>query len=246
MKKTIVISGVGKGFGKQLMKYFVDSYYVIGITRSEEDTIQLEEELHQKENSFELITSDVTDYDFLEQKLSESLDGKADSIYGLINNAGVRCRADFLGLSMAEIKEVIEVNLFAAISLSKVTLPFFIGNGVGRIINVSSILSTNALPDLSAYTISKSALDGFTRSIAVEFAHQGVTCNSILPGFCETSYFNKFKSNKELYDMTLSRTPAKRWGTDDELIGLCELLLSNRGSYINGSSIPVDGGWTAS
>lgn len=246
MKKTIVISGVGKGFGKELIKYFVDSYYVIGITRSEEDIKQLEEELHQKQSSFELITSDVTDYEALDHRLVGSLHNRADSVYGLINNAGVRCRADFLGLSMAEIKEVMEVNLFAAISLSKIMLPFFLKNGVGRIINVSSILSTNALPDLSAYTISKSALDGFTRSIAAEFAHQGVTCNSILPGFCKTSYFDKFKSNEELYEMTLSRTPAQRWGTDDELIGLCELLLGQRGGYINGSSIPVDGGWTAS
>lgn len=246
MKKTIVITGVGKGFGKELIKHLVDSYYVIGITRSEKDVIELEKDLGQKQGSFELIMSDVTDYESLDHKLSDSLHNRARSVFGLINNAGVRCRADFLGLSMAKIKEVLEVNLFAAIALSKFILPFFLKNGEGRIINVSSILSTNALPDLSAYTISKSALDGFTRSIATEFAHQGVTCNSILPGFCKTSYFDNFKSNEELYEMTLNRTPAKRWGTDDELIGLCELLLGDRGGYINGSSIPIDGGWTSS
>ena len=83
------------------------------------------------------------------------------------------------------------------------------------------------------------------RSVAAEFSQQGITCNSILPGFCKTSYFDKFKSKHDLYDMTLSRIPAKRWGTDDELIGVCELLLSPRGDYINGTSIPIDGGWTA-
>jgi NAD(P)-dependent dehydrogenase (short-subunit alcohol dehydrogenase family) len=246
MKKTLVISGVGKGFGRALLTYFVNDYYVIGITRSEEDVKKIQYEMSYAKDEFEIITADVTDYDFLEVKLADSLNKKATSVYALINNAGVRCRESFLSLELSDIRKVVEVNLFSAIFLSKILLPHFINNGSGRIINVSSILSTNALPDLSAYTLSKSGLDGFTRSIAVEFAQQGITCNSILPGFCKTSYFDKFKSNKELYEMVLDRVPAKRWGTDDELIGVCELLLSRKGGFINGASIPVDGGWTAS
>ena len=246
MKKVIILTGVGKGFGRELFKYFVRDYYVIGITRSAVDVSLLEDEMHYAKANFELIESDVTDYELLEKKLRACLEGKAHSVYALINNAGVRCRESFLSLSMADIKKVVEVNLFSAIFLSKLVLPFFINNGGGRIINISSILSTNALPDLSAYSLSKAGLDGFTRSLAVEFAHQGITCNSILPGFCKTSYFDKFKSNDDLYDMTLSRIPANRWGNDDELIGVCELLLSARGGYLNGTSIPIDGGWTAS
>ena len=122
---------------------------------------------------------------------------------------------------------------------------YFVRNGGGRIINISSLLSTNALPELSAYTISKAAMDGFTRSVAAEFSQHGITCNSILPGFCKTSYYDKFKSNRDLYEMTLSRIPSKKWGSDDELVGLCELLLGDRGGYINGASIPIDGGWSA-
>ena len=246
MKKTIVITGVGKGFGRQLLTYFVKDYYVVGITRSKDDVINIKKEMSNVRNEFEIITSDVTNYDLLNDKLGECLDKKNKSVYALINNAGLRCRESFLSLELSDIKKVVEVNLFSAIFLSKMLLPYFINNGGGRIINVSSILSTNALPDLSAYTLSKSGLDGFTRSIAVEFAQQGITCNSILPGFCQTSYFDKFKSNKELYEMVLNRVPAKRWGKDDELIGVCELLLSHQGSFINGASIPVDGGWTAS
>ena len=174
------------------------------------------------------------------------MEGKSESVYGLINNAGVRCREPFLNLSIEDIKSVAEVNLFAAIFLSKIVMPLFIKNCAGRIINISSILSTNALPDLSAYALSKAGLDGFTRSLAAEFGDRGITCNSILPGFCKTSYFEKFKKNDDLYNMTISRIPAARWGTDDELIGVCELLLSPKGSYLNGACIPVDGGWTAS
>lgn len=245
MKRVIIITGIGKGFGSALLKYFVKDYYVIGITRSEDDIKVLESEITYAMGSYELIACDVTNHELLEEKLQASLRNKSGFVYALINNAGVRCRESFLALSIADIKRVVEVNLFAAIFLSKIVIPYFINNSGGRIINVSSILSTNALPDLSAYTLSKAGLDGFTRSIAVEFAQQGITCNSILPGFCETSYFDRFKANKELYDMTISRVPAKRWGADDELIGICELLLGARGGYINGASITVDGGWTA-
>jgi 2-dehydro-3-deoxy-D-gluconate 5-dehydrogenase len=246
MRPVIIVTGVGKGFGRQLFKKFVSDYHVVGITRSADDISSLEEEMYDAKPNFELIQSDITDYDMLERKLSACLEGKANSVYALINNAGLRCRKSFLSLSMADIKNVAEVNLFAAIFLSKIVMPFFINNGAGRIINISSILSKNALPDLSAYSLSKAGLDGFTRSLASEFGDQGITCNSILPGFCKTSYFDKFKSNDDLYNMTLSRIPANRWGTDDELIGICELLLSARGAYLNGTSIPIDGGWTAS
>ena len=246
MRPVLIITGVGKGFGRELLKYFVRDYFVVGITRSEEDISAIREELSCTEDSLELIACDVTNYECLETTLSLYLKDKSDFVYGLINNAGVRCREPFLNLSMEDIKSVAEVNLFAAIFLSKIVLPFFIKNGGGRIINISSVLSKNALPDLSAYTISKAGLDGFTRSLSAEFGNQGITCNSIMPGFCKTSYFDKFKSNSNLYEMTLRRTPANRWGTDEELIGLCELLLSARGGYINGASIPIDGGWTAS
>ncbi len=245
MRRIIIITGIGKGFGNALLKYFVKDYYVIGITKSEDDIRVLESEITYAAGCYELIACDVTNYELLDEKLQASLKNKSEFVYALINNAGVRCREPFLSLSIADIKKVVEVNLFAAIFLSKIVIPHFINNGCGRIVNVSSILATDALPDLSAYTLSKAGLDGFTRSIAVEFAKQGITCNSILPGFCKTSYFDKFKANHDLYEMTLNRVPAKRWGTDDELIGVCELLLGARGGYINGASIPVDGGWTA-
>ena len=145
MRPVIIITGVGKGFGRELLKYFVGDYYVVGITRSADDISLLEDEMHHAKANFELIASDVTNYELLEKKLRACLEGKANSVFGLINNAGVRCREPFLSLSMADIKNVVEVNLFSAIFLSKLVMPFFINNGGGRIINISSILSKNKL-----------------------------------------------------------------------------------------------------
>lgn len=245
MKKVIVITGVGKGFGEKLLRHFSSEYVVIGLTRSEADFEKIRNDSSINRRNIFLHQVDVSNYEKVEEILNVYIQNSKYQIYGLINNAGVRCRMNFLEMSIQDIKGVCEVNLFAPINLTKMLIPYMKMGGEGRIINISSILSLSALPELSAYAVSKAGLDGFTRSIAAEFASQNITCNSILPGFCETSYFPNFKSKTDLYQMTLDRTPAKRWGKDFELVGLCALLLGNHGGYINGASIPVDGGWTA-
>ena len=245
MKKSLVITGVGKGFGGQLLRHFCRDYHVIGITRNQDDINRLSEELKLKGLVVSLHFADVSDFEKITNLIRHYSESKEYTIYGLINNAGVRCRKSFLDMTVDDVKKISEVNLFAPIHLSRLLIPSMLQNGAGRIINISSVLSASSLPDLSAYAVSKAGLDGFTRSIAAEFASRNITCNSILPGFCETSYFENFKAKSDLYQMTLNRTPANRWGKDSELIGLCELLLGKDGGYINGASIPVDGGWTA-
>jgi NAD(P)-dependent dehydrogenase (short-subunit alcohol dehydrogenase family) len=245
MRKTIIITGVGKGFGEQLIRHFCRDYHIIGITRSQDDVNRLSSTLISAKKTVSLHAVDVSDYFAVSKIINEYCLSEKFKIYGLINNAGVRCRKSFLDMTVDDIKKISDVNLFAPIHLTRLLIPSMLKNGIGRIINVSSVLSVSSLPDLSAYAVSKAGLDGFTRSIAAEFAARNITCNSILPGFCETSYFENFKTKTDLYQMTLTRTPAQRWGKDSELIGLCELLLGKDGGYINGASIPVDGGWTA-
>ena len=245
MKDCIVITGVGKGFGAELFKYFIQKYHVIGLTRSVEDIELLNNSFSSYSENFNLFAVDVTDRLNVLAILTPFINNNYFSIFGLINNAGVRSRKSIEDLDILDFERIASVNLFAPIYLSKLLLPGMQSLKRGRIINISSIISVNALPDLSAYAVSKAGLDGFTRSLTAEYAHLGITCNSILPGFCETSYFPTFKNKSDLYNMTLLRTPAQRWGKSSELVGICDLLLGNSGGYINGVSIPVDGGWTA-
>lgn len=245
MKKIVVITGVGKGFGRELAVFLAKDFHIIGISRSAEDIGSLSEELRQKTDDFDLIEADVSDFKKTSELLTELLNKKSNSLYGLINNAGVRCRKNILDLTMEEIIDVSNVNLFAVINLTKTVIPYFIKSGSGRIINISSILSQSAMSDLSAYAVSKGGLDAFTRSMAVELGSKKIAVNSILPGFCKTSYYPQFSKNEELLNMTLEKIPMGRWGESDELIGICEFLLSERSSYITGASIPIDGGWLA-
>lgn len=242
--KTVLITGVGKGFGKEIFLKLRNKYALIGVTRSQEDIDFLFSEIGTDKSNIELLLGDVSDQSFLKQVLNPLLIRKG-ALWGLVNNAGVRFRKDFLDVTHQDINEVLEVNLIAPIMLAQMCIPLMISSGGGRIINISSILSQSALSQLSIYATSKGGLDSFTRSIAVEFGGKNITCNSLLPGFCETSYFPKFQENNELYKMTIERTPMNKWGSSAELNEICELLLGDGGKYINGASIPLDGGWLA-
>lgn len=245
MKKVILISGVGKGFGRELVKSLSKEYDVLGVSRTEEDLDSLREELQNIGLSATLVTADIADFDQAKKLIIASLNELDAPLYGLINNAGVRHRKKFLDLSVTDFMNVSGVNLFGSINLALLAMPRMIQNGQGRIINISSIISKSALPELSAYAVSKGGLDALTRSLAVEYGQNNITVNSILPGFCKTSYYPKFSKNSELLNMTLQKTPMNRWGEDNELVGLCRFLLSSEAAYITGTSIPVDGGWLA-
>lgn len=245
MKRVVVITGVGKGFGKELLKSLCKDYYVIGISRTSEDIESLEKETAKSSQNIVLKCLDVSDFDKTRMVLSEELEKLQNPVYALINNAGVRCRKAFTELTVTDFLDVAKVNLFASINLSSILIKFMLKEKVGRIINISSILSQSALPELSAYSVSKGGLDAFTRSLAVEYGDKNISVNSILPGFCKTSYYPTFAKNHELLSMTLRNIPMNRWGEDNELVGLCKFLLSSEAGYINGASIPVDGGWLA-
>ena len=100
--------------------------------------------------------------------------------------------------------------------------------------------------ELAGYASTKTALVGLTKSFAVEMSKNNIRANIVSPGFIKTSYFEKFKKKKSLYDWTLSRIPQKRWGRTDEVSNLICFLLSDLSTYISGTNINIDGGWTGS
>jgi len=245
VKKVIVISGVGKGFGRELTKGLVGDYHVLGLSRNGDDLRSLREELTPISDSFGLLKVDIADFEDTAEQVRHYLDNLQGEIHGLINNAGVRCRGAIENLTMKEIVDVSQTNLFAAINLSKVLIPYFFETGGGRIVNVSSIASSQGLTHLSGYAVSKGGLDAFTRTLAVELGNRNILVNSILPGFSKTSMGANVSNNKALYEMTMNNIPLGRWGEANELVGISRFLLSDEARYITGASIPVDGGWLA-
>ena len=113
-------------------------------------------------------------------------------------------------------------------------------------INIGSIVGVKGFSQLSGYASTKSALDGLTRSLAIEFANDKIRFNIVHPGFIKTSYYEKFKKKENLYKWTLKKTPLGIWGESEDVSELVIFLLSEKSKYITGQSICVDGGWTAS
>ena len=113
----------------------------------------------------------------------------------------------------------------------------------GSIVNIGSIVGQNGFSELAGYASTKGALTSMTKSFAVEMAEKNIRANIVSPGFTKTSYFEKFKKNKKLYNWTLSRTPMKRWGEPEEISNLICFLLSENSSFITGENINIDGGW---
>lgn len=242
-KSCVLISGGGKGFGRTLVEYFLEhDWQVATFSRSENDI----EDLLKKFSKSKLIAEsiDANDFEQVELFVDKVVD-KFQKVDALINNAGMRFRKSFLDISAEDMKTVIDNNVLSVVNLTQLILPSMLRNQYGRIINISSILGESALKDLTAYTISKHAINGLTKSLAVEFGEQGITVNSISPGFCKTSYYDRFLENKELYNFTLSRIPMGHWGEANEIVPLCKFLTSKDANYINGAIINIDGGWSA-
>ena len=116
----------------------------------------------------------------------------------------------------------------------------------GSIVNLGSIVGQTGFSELAGYASTKSALVGLTKSFAVEMAKKKIRANIVSPGFTETSYFNKFKKKRKLYNWTISRIPMGRWGKPNEIANLISFLLSDNSEYITGENINIDGGWLSS
>ena len=243
--KVCIITGAGKGFGKAIAKKFADNGAKLAlITRTQSDIDDLNREFYDYENKFLAICGDVSDQDTVNSFVAE-VKNKFGRIDVLVNNAGMRFRKKFEETTLEEFSLVLNVNVVSMFMLCKAVMPTMVEQKAGKIINISSVVGTLGLPELSAYATSKAAIIGLTKALAVEYGESNIQVNAIAPGFCKTSYFNNFKKKSELYEFTIERTPMRRWGESEEVANSCLFLGSSLSSYVTGDVINVDGGWSA-
>ena len=163
----------------------------------------------------------------------------------LINNAGINRRGAIEDLTADDFNAVMQTNVTALFHTSKVFGVPMAERGWGRIINLGSIMSVIALPQRAPYAASKAAVIGITKTLALEWATKGVTVNAICPGPFATEMNKQLLNDPVKYQDFVSRIPMARWGELHEIAGAAVFLASDAAGFVTGSSLFVDGGWTA-
>lgn len=161
----------------------------------------------------------------------------------LVNNAGIIRRIPVLEFSEQDWDDVMQVNLKSVFLLSQAAARIMVGRGKGKIINIASVLSFQGGIRVPAYTASKSGVAGITHSMANELAAKGLNGNAIAPGYMATDNTASLRTDSERAPAILSRIPAGRWGEPSDLMGAVVFLASPASDYVNGTILPVDGGW---
>jgi NAD(P)-dependent dehydrogenase (short-subunit alcohol dehydrogenase family) len=243
--RTAVITGASKGLGKAMAQAMAaEGARVALVSRDLEKLREVALEIAAAGGEAEAFRADVTSEDDV-RALESQVIGRFGTINILINNAGINVRKNVPEFTLEEWRRVMDTNVTAAFLMCRSAIPHMKGQGYGRILNMTSIMSWVALPGRAAYAASKSALLGITRTLALELASDAITVNGISPGPFATEMNRPLIENPEINAQFLANIPLGRWGKVEEIGQLAVYLCSEDAGFITGTDIVIDGGWLA-
>ena len=164
----------------------------------------------------------------------------------LVNNAGMQFRAPLEDFPIDKWQQLLTANVSSIFYVSQPVARHMIGRGRGKIINIASVQSELARPGIAPYTATKGAVRNLTRGMATDWARHGLQVNAIAPGYFETPLNQALVDDPAFSEWLAKRTPAGRWGKVEELVGAAVFLAGDASSFVNGHTLYVDGGITAS
>jgi NAD(P)-dependent dehydrogenase (short-subunit alcohol dehydrogenase family) len=243
--KAALITGASKGLGRAMALALAEAGARLAlVSRNLELLNETAGAVRQLGAEAAVFAADVTDETQV-LRLEKAVAGRFGKVQILVNNAGMNLRKPVTDFTLAEWRQVMDTNLNSVFLMCRSFVPQMRGQGYGRILNLTSIMSHVALPGRTAYAASKAGLLGFTRALALELAPEKITVNGISPGPVATEMNAPLIQDPELNQQFISRIPLGRWGKVEEIGHLAVYLCSEDAGFITGTDILIDGGWTA-
>ena len=243
--RTALVTGSSRGLGRAMAEGLARAGAAIVVNGTDPGRVaQAVEEMRAQGLDAHGAAFDVTDEPAITAAFAD-FDARGLAIDILVNNAGIQFRKPMVELDTADWRRVIETNLTSAFVIGREAARRMIARGRGKIINIGSLTSELARATVAPYTVSKGGIKMLTRAMAAEWAAHGIQANAIGPGYMLTDMNQALIDNPQFDAWVKGRTPARRWGRPDELIGTAIYLASPASDYVNGQIIYVDGGMLA-
>ena len=235
MSKIVLITGASRGIGLEAAKYFSkEGYKVIGTSRGDFNLGELIGDDSAISVQLDLMSKESIKNLFAYLKSKDLLPSV------LVNNAGITKDQLFLRMKDEDWDDVIETNLNGLFRVTKVFIKPMVKNKFGRVINISSVAGLMGNSGQVNYSSSKSAMVGFSRSLAKELGSRNITSNVVAPGFIETDMTTFLKDDEKVE--VIKNIPMKRFGSTKDVAKCILFLASDEANYITGQTISVDGG----
>ena len=244
--KTALVTGSSMGIGFALARGLAEAGAALVLNARDAGRLEeAAETLRGEGHKVHCLVFDVTDHAAV-AKAVDGYEAEHGPIDILVNNAGMQHRAALHEFPPEKFEQLMRTNVSSVFNVGQAVARHMIARGRGRIINIASVQTALARPGIAPYTATKGAVANLTKGMATDWAPLGLNCNAIAPGYFDTPLNAALVADPAFSAWLEKRTPAGRWGRIDELVGAAVFLASEASSFVNGHTLFVDGGITAS
>ena len=244
--RTALITGSSMGIGFALARGLAQSGAKVVLNARNADRLgEAADTLRADGAEVMTLAFDVTDPEATRTAI-DGFEAEKGAIDILVNNAGMQHRTPLEDFPVDAFETLMRTNVNSVFYVGQAVARHMIKRGSGKIINIASVQTALARPGIAPYTTTKGAVANLTKGMATDWAKYGLNCNAIAPGYFDTPLNAALVADPEFSAWLEKRTPAGRWGKVEELVGACVFLASDAASFVNGHTLFVDGGITAS